>query len=67
MSSKKQTHSLHSNKTEQKSGLESHYRAIGIKAVVAAARKESTASPRSRDSMAIKRKRNRAEGGCNDY
>jgi hypothetical protein len=57
MSSKKQTHSLHSNKTEEKSGLESHYRAIGIKAVVAAARKESTASPRRRDSMAKKRKK----------
>ncbi len=45
MSSKKQT-----NKTEEKSGLASHYRAIGIKAVAAATRKESTASPRTRDS-----------------
>jgi hypothetical protein len=40
MSSKKQTQSLHSNKTEQKSGLSRHYRAIGIKAVAAATRNE---------------------------
>jgi hypothetical protein len=48
MSSKKQPRSLHGNKTEQKSGLSRHYREIGIKAVAAATRKESTASPRSR-------------------
>ena len=67
MSSKKQPHGMHSNKTEQKFGLASHYRAIGIKAVAAATRKETTASPENRDSMAIKRKRNRTEGGYNDY
>lgn len=69
MSSKKQIRSLRSNKTEQKSGLASHYRAIGIKAVAAATRNESTASPRARDSMAIKRKRNSTdstEGGHNE-
>jgi hypothetical protein len=68
MSSKKQIQSLRSNKTEQKSGLASHYRAIGIKAVAAATRNESTstASPRARDSMAIKRKRNSTEGGHNE-
>jgi hypothetical protein len=53
MSSKKQTQRLHSDETEQKFGLAGRYRAIGIKAVVAATRKESTASPRTRDSMAI--------------
>jgi hypothetical protein len=47
MSSKQQPRSLHGNKTEQKSGLASHYRAIGIKAVAAATPKESTASPRT--------------------
>ena len=44
MSSKKQLRSLYGNKTERKSGLTSHYREIGIKAVAAATRKES-ASP----------------------
>ena len=53
MSSKTQTRSLHGNKTEQKSGLSRHYHEIGIKSVAAAARQESTASPRARDSMAI--------------
>jgi len=56
-SKKKQTQSLHGNKTEQKSGFSRHYREIGIKAVAAATRKESTASPRARDSMAIDRKK----------
>ena len=42
MSSKKQPPNLHGNKTEQKSGLSGHYRDIGIKAVAAATRKEST-------------------------
>jgi len=65
MTSKKQTRSVHGDKTEQKSGLSRHYREIGIKAVAAATRKESTASPRSRDSMAINRKRNNTEGGRN--
>jgi len=64
-SSKKQTRSLHGNKTEQKSGLSRHYREIGIKAVAAATRKENNASPRTRDSMAINRKRNGTEGGHN--
>jgi len=66
MSSKKQPRSLHGNETEQKSGLSRHYREIGIKAVAAATRKESAASPRNRDSMAIDRKRNSLEGGHND-
>jgi len=56
---------LHGNKTEQKSGLSRHYREIGIKAVAAATLKES-ASPRTRDAMAINRKRNSTEGGHND-
>ncbi len=56
MSSKKQTRSLHGNKTEQKFGLSGHYREIGIKAVAAATRKESTSSPRTRNAMAINRK-----------
>ncbi len=67
MSSKKQTRNLHgNNKTEQKSGLSRHYREIGIKAVAAATRKESTASPRTRDSMAINRKSNSTHGGHNE-
>jgi hypothetical protein len=65
MSSKKQTRSMYGGKTEQKSGLSRHYREIGIKAVAAATLKESTASPRSRDSMAINRKRYSTEGGRN--
>jgi len=65
MSSKKQPPNLHGNKAEQKSGLSRHYREIGIKAVAAATRKES-ASPRTRDAMAINRKRNSTEGGHND-
>ena len=56
MSSKKQTRSLYGNKTEQKFGLSGHYRDIGIKAVAAAARKESTGSPRTRNAMAMHRK-----------
>jgi hypothetical protein len=66
MPSKKQPQGLHGNETEQKSGLSRHYRKIGIKAVAAATRKESAASPRTRDSMAINRKRNNTEGGPND-
>ena len=66
MSSKKQPRSLHGNKAEQKSGLSRHYPEIGIKAVAAAARKESTASPRTHDSMAINRKRNSTEEGHNE-
>ena len=66
MSSKKQLRSLYGNKTERKSGLMSHYREIGIKAVAAATRKESTASPLTRDSMAINRKRNSTKGGHNE-
>src|SRR6266702_7937945 len=42
-----------------------HYREIGIRAVAAATRKESTASPRTRDSMAINRKSNSTHGGHN--
>jgi hypothetical protein len=52
MLSKKQTRNLQGDKTEQKAGLSRHYREIGIKAVAAAMR--STASPRTRESMAIK-------------
>ena len=66
MSSKKQLRSLYGNKTERKSGLTRHYREIGIKAVAAATRKESTASPLTRDSMVINRKRNRTKGGHNE-
>ena len=66
MSSKKQPRSLHGNKAEQKSGLSRHYPEIGIKAV-AAARKESTASPRTDDSMAINRKSNSTHGGHYEY
>ena len=66
MSSKKQPRILHGNKTERKSGLTRHYREIGIKAVAAATRKEGTASPRTRDSMAITRKRNSTKGGHNE-
>jgi len=65
MSSKKQPRSLDGNKTERKSGLSRHYREIGIKAVAAATRKEST-SPRTRDTMAINRKRNSTKGGHNE-
>ena len=65
MSSKKQSRTLYGNKAEQKFGLSRHYREIGIKAVAAATRKEST-SPRARDTMAINRKRNSMEGGHND-
>jgi hypothetical protein len=64
MSSNKR--SLYGNKTEQKSGLSRHYREIGIKAVAAATRKESTASTLTRDSMAINRKRNSTKGGHNE-
>ena len=64
MSSKKQPPNLHGNKTEQKSGLSRHYREIGIKAVAAATRKESTAL--TRDSMVINRKRNSTKGGHNE-
>jgi hypothetical protein len=46
MSSKKQTRSLHGNKTEPHSDLSHHYREIGIKAVAAAARKEHSAARR---------------------
>ena len=63
MSSKKQPRSLHGKKTEQKSGLSCHYRAIGIKAVAAATRQGST-SPRVRGSMASKR--HSPEGGQNE-
>ena len=58
MSSKKQTHSLRSNKTEQKSGLASHYRAIGIKAVAAATRKsrDETAKTSRRSRREVKRR-----------
>jgi hypothetical protein len=66
MASKKRTTGLHGSKTEQRSSLSGHYREIGIKAVAAATRKESTASPRSRDSMAINRKSNSKEGGHNE-
>ena len=38
MSSKKQTRSLHGNKTRAHADLARHYRDIGIKAVTAAAR-----------------------------
>ena len=62
MSSKKQPPNLHGNKTEQKSGLSRHYREIGIKAVAAATLKES-ASPPTRDAMAIKRRRSNTKGG----
>jgi hypothetical protein len=65
MSSKKQSRSLCGSKAEQKSGLSPHYREIGIKAVAAATRKEST-SPRTRDSMAINRKWNSTKGGHNE-
>ena len=64
MSSKKQLRSLYGNKTERKSGLTHHYREIGIKAVAAATRKESTAL--TRDSMVINRKRNSTKGGHNE-
>jgi hypothetical protein len=64
MSSK--TRSLLTNKTEQRSGLSRHYREIGIKAVAAATRKENAASPPTRESMAINRKRNNTEGGRNE-
>ena len=66
MSSKKQPPNLHGNKTEQKSGLSRHYREIGINAVAAATRKESTASPLTRDSMSINRKRNSTKGEYNE-
>jgi hypothetical protein len=65
MSSKKQTSSWHGEEAEQKSGLAGHYREIGIKSVAAATRKESTASPRARDPVAINRKR-KTEGGQNE-
>ena len=66
MSFNKQLRSLYGNKTEQKSGLSRHYREIGIKAVAAATRKESAASPLTRDSMVINRKRNSTKGGHNE-
>jgi hypothetical protein len=66
MSSKKQSRSSHGDKADQKSGLSRHYREIGIKAVAAATQKASTASPRTRDSTAINRKRNSTEGGHNE-
>jgi hypothetical protein len=66
MSSKKQPRSSQGNKTEQKPGLSGHYREIGIKAVAAATLKKNSASPRTRDSMAIKRERNSTEGGHNE-
>lgn len=67
MSSKKQPQSLHGNETEQKSGLSRHYREIGIKAVAAATRKESTASPRTGDFDGVNRKKNSTEGRKNKY
>ena len=66
MSFNKQLRSLYGNKIERKSGLTHHYREIGIKAVAAATRKESTASPLTRDSMVINRKRNSTKGGHNE-
>jgi phosphoenolpyruvate synthase/pyruvate phosphate dikinase len=66
MSSKKQTSSWHGKAAERKSGLSGHYREIGIKSVVAATRKASTASPRARDAVAVNRKRNNTEGGQNE-
>jgi len=63
MSSKTKPRSLHGNTTEWKSGLTRHYREIGIKAVAAATRKESTASSPTRDPKAINRKRNSTKGG----
>jgi hypothetical protein len=66
MSSKMQPRNLHSNKTEQKSGLSRHYPQIGIKAVAAATRKENGAPQQIRDSMAINRKRNNTEGEHNE-
>jgi len=54
MSSKKQTRSLHGNKTEQKFGLSGHYREIGIKAVAAATHK--VPARLDRNAMAINRK-----------
>ena len=50
------TESVQGSRTKQKPSLSSHYREIGIKAVAAAARKENTASPRSRGSMAARGK-----------
>src|SRR5437763_1808779 len=46
MSFKKQTRSLHGNKTKQHYDLSHHYREIGIKAVAPAARKHSNAPQR---------------------
>lgn len=66
MSPKARTRSLQDKKTEEKSGLSRHYREIGIKAVAAAARKENTASPRSRDSMATSRKRTTGKEKANE-
>ena len=62
MSSKEQPRSLHSKKPERKSGLSRHYREIGIKAVAAATRQQSS-SPQARDSMATNCKRNSTKGG----
>jgi len=42
MSSKKQTRKLHGNRTEPDADISRYYREIGIKAVAAAARKESS-------------------------
>jgi hypothetical protein len=63
MSSKKQHEVYNGNKTEQKFGLSGHYREIGIKAVAAATRKESTGSPRTHNAMAIHGKGNNTAGG----
>ena len=47
MPSKKQTPSLHSNKSKSHSDLSHHYRDIGIKAVAAATRKENNPTHRN--------------------
>ncbi len=64
MSSKKQPRNLHSNKTEQKSGLSRHYRQIGIKSVVAATRKENP--QQNKRLNGDKPHRNNTEGGHNE-
>jgi hypothetical protein len=66
MSSENQTRILHRNKTEQKADLSGHYREIGIKAVAAAARKESAKAPQSGEPIAINRNRNNNEEGSNE-
>jgi hypothetical protein len=66
MSSKRQTLSLHGNKTEPHSDLSRHYREIGIKSVAAATRKKSNAPHQSGAVERKREKRNHTRENTNE-